>query len=457
MQKNNFLKKLLTIAPLVLTLGLGGCAGTDGTNAAVTETAATEATATEAAAAASTASADGIKFAVMGEYNGFLQAAIEGYKGVAPGTTVELVEYPWGVDQYSQSINTAIMSGSGEDIFDVSLIMWQKLADKDKLADLDEYIQLTNEDYFQSTLDSYLYKGRHYAFPLTINQPNVFMFTEKYRGLEPVADLTLETLLALGDKYPDAKLLYIGDNIFEPVMVADIFFLLDYGYYIDAENKTANINNERFISLLNNMMKLKDRIAYNPDEDIILRRYTAINPVDSRWVTEYSAEGDSIWVNFTSDPTNYADMMLLTNGDGRGLYESTNGVMPAINANSGKKSEAAGFISFLLSPEMQTSPEIRESPVNKKAYPVIVEDFKARVEEVRQSGIDVNAVLPIGFDLELNTRLFNDMVDRSLGIPNDSNILTFSRNEMRRFLDGEQTAEQTAANLQSLLTTYLNE
>ena len=75
------------------------------------------------------------------------------------------------------------------------------------------------------------------------------------------------------------------------------------------------------------------------------------------------------------------------------------------------------------------------------------------LEEVRAGGYAAD-----DFDLTRNIAKFNQLAKNLTAVSHsDWFINSFVRDEMTRFFSGEITAEQTAANLQSRLHTYLNE
>ncbi len=120
--------------------------------------------------------------------------------------------------------------------------------------------------------------------------------------------------------------------------------------------------------------------------------------------------------------------------------------MPAINVNSPYRELAADFIKHMLSPQMQVSPELMFSPVNREAAATLGEEFKAHGEGEP------------GFDYDTNAKKFDQMVSQlKFAKNNDPNINSFIMSELISFFEGRQSAEQAASNLQSKLTLYLNE
>jgi multiple sugar transport system substrate-binding protein len=145
----------------------------------------------------------------------------------------------------------------------------------------------------------------------------------------------------------------------------------------------------------------------------------------------------------------YTGVFLLSNGEGKSPFSSV-GFLPAVNANSANKELALDFLRFMLSEEMQSSPELLFNPINRKASAGLAAEIFASVE--------ADGFAPEGFDLEANLDLFDNMADK-LGVAeySDRAVKEFVWAELERFFAGEVSALQAAANLQTTLNTYLKE
>ncbi|MDR3239534.1 MAG: extracellular solute-binding protein [Clostridiales bacterium] len=368
----------------------------------------------------------------------FLTSAARQYEEAHEGVTVNITFYAGeekDVSKYAQIINTALMSGKGEDIMDVSRITWAKLADKNKLLDLNGLIQLDSAQYYQDVLDAFLYKGKRYAIPLCF-MFEMFQFDDAWGDEEAPADFTIDGLLALADKYPETTLFNGGGGGMGPTALAYKLFSLEFKNFLDMENKIASVDNEKFISLLQNVQSLAGRIQIKERGDTsLIRQYMIYSPAMSSGGT-----------------VDYADMFLMTNELGQAGFE-TSGFLPSINANSVHPELAADFIRYLLSEEIQSSPELICCPVNKNAA--------AALAKLVFGDVSAEGYAPDGFDdnsLERNIQKFNEFA-RQLGILEyaDHVILDFVNTEMNRYFQGEESAEQAAKNLQSRLNTYLTE
>jgi multiple sugar transport system substrate-binding protein len=368
----------------------------------------------------------------------FLVQAARKYEEAHEGVTIVINAYAGeekDVSKYSQIINTALMSGKGEDIIDVSSITWTKLADKNKLLDLNDLVELDSAQYYQNVLDAFIYKEKRYAIPLCF-MFEMFRFDDAFKDKEVSADFTIDDLLALAGKYPEVALFNGGGGGMGTTTLAYKLFSLESENFLDVANKTASVDNERFISLLQSVQSFAERIQIEERGDAsLIRQYMIFSPVMSS--------------NGTVD---YSDMFFLTNESSQAGFE-TSGFLPSINANGAHPELAADFIRYLLSEEIQSSPELNCSPVNKNAA--------ATLAKLVYGSVSAEGYAPEGFDdnvLERNIQKFNEHSER-LGVVqySDHFILDFVSSEMRRYFVGEESAEQAAKNLQSRLNTYLKE
>jgi len=363
----------------------------------------------------------------------FLEAAARRFEEIHEGRYTITINVYDDFASYSQIINTALMSGMGEDIIDATHITWQRLADVNMLVDLTNHIEFASGEFYQSVLDAFLHGGRRYVIPLNFAfTAFCFNFTDVVAYESRPSRLTLENIMTLAEIYPEYQLWLSGSGLGE-TSLAFMLFSLDFNEYIDLVNRQANIDNERFISMLENVYSLGESLRLDP-------------PMGNALLIEDMLFGPAMSMNGLVD---YTDMVLLTNDMGESLV-TTIGFMPSINANSTNQELAARFITFLLSKEMQSSLELMFNPVNKAAT---TEMANLMLESVRAGGYAAT-----DFDLENNITIFNRLAE-SLAISSTSDpfIGDFVRAEMTRFFDGEVTAPQAASNLQTRLTTYLNE
>ena len=366
--------------------------------------------------------------------NRFLEYAARKYEEMHDGVTITINTYANEADRdipkYSQIINTALMSGRGEDIIDVSFLDWVTLADNNRLIDLNGKIDFAPGIYYQSVLDAYLYNSGRYAIPLSFYF-TAFKFDNAFAYNEIPAVLTLDTLLTLAANYPDNPLFLSGTGL-DAVSLAHMMFGMDFYDFIDLRNKTVSVDGAKFISMLEKINSICNIRWPEQGETAVLLEVLLYNPAMS--------------INGVED---YTGMFLLTNDKGESLF-SPIGFLPSINANSTNQELAIDFMQFLLSEEIQSSPELMFNPVNILAS---AEMAALVLAEVRAGGFAAP-----DFNLERNITIFNALADNLAVVKHsDSFINDFVWTEMTRYFNGEVSAEQAARNLQSRLNTYLNE
>ena len=366
--------------------------------------------------------------------NRFLEFAARKFEEINEGVSITINTYgdetEFDTARYSQIINTALMGGGGEDIIDVSVLDWVTLADSNRLLDLKNKIYFSPETHYQSILDAYLYNGGRFAVPLSFNF-TAFRLDEPYTHIEIPNPLTLTALMSLAAEEPDVPL-FISATGLCAVSLTHMMFEMNFSDYIDVRNKEANVDNEKFMSLLKNVSSIENLRVREPGEMGIVWEILIYNPVMS--------------VNGIED---YSGLFLLTNDDGESLFSPV-GFLPSLNKNSPNQELALDFMRFLVSEEIQSSPELMFNPVNRNAS---AEMAVLVLGQVRAGGYAAE-----GFDLERNIAIFNELVE-SLRVVRHSDVFisNFVRAELTRYFDGEVGLEQAAKNLQARLNTYLNE
>jgi len=421
---------------MLFTLALVAFAGCNNTPAEIIDASNINNNTSEANATATTTNASNtsneLTIATWREST-FLETAARRFEELHDGRYTITINMYDDHASYAQAINTALMGGRGEDIIDVTRIPWQRLANVDRLVDLTDKIDFAPGEFYQGVLDAYLHGGRRYVIPLSFAfAAFCFNFTGVVSPESRPSQLNIETLIALVEAYPGNQLWLSGSGL-NSTTLALMLFTLDFDQYIDLMNRQANIDNENFITLLENVQSLGESLELYPLSENAL-------------FLEDMLYGPAMSMNGLMD---YTYMVLMTNDRGEARFDSI-GFTPAINANSTNQDLATKFITFLLSHEMQASPELMFNPVHRAAT---TEMATLLLESIRAGGYAA-----AGFDLENNITAFNRLAE-NLSVSNTSDpfITGFVMDEMTRFFDGEVTAQQAATNLQGRLTTYLNE
>ncbi|MDO5401042.1 MAG: extracellular solute-binding protein [Eubacteriales bacterium] len=367
--------------------------------------------------------------------SGFLRAAARRYEQSHPGSTVTIQEVGrdngFKKSKYRDIVNTQLMSGTASDIVDVSPMFWAKLADSGRLLDLRGEIPFNSSDYYVNVVNSYLYKGGRFCVPLAFTM-FAYGFNEDVAGQEAMGNLSVETLTALAERFPNADI--FGNNIgsvHSPARVAFLLFSAASPDYVDLENKTANVNSEKFISMLESIRSIGSRINGQNGRPAVLHCNNIWTPTSSA-LALYDATG-----------------MVLLGDEGRSSFENQ-GFTPAVGADSPNKGLAIDFIQFLLSEEIQSMPEITSCPVNKNGVRRVAE-FELADETAAGRGLP-------SLDLENNLAIFDAMASHLTHVDSgDAVVDDFVMSALEKYFAGGQSARETAENLQARLTMYLNE
>ena len=372
-------------------------------------------------------------FNPMGEISPLLERAARIFESQNDGVTINIIVYDnW--DTYAQIINTALLSGGGEDIISTGHIQWQRLADVGRLVDMNDKLVFPPGEFYQNVLDAFLYNDRRYVVPLGFGM-QAFHANALSHDENPSV-LTLESLVAISNAHPGTLLFQTGTGLGgTPLSIAMMYFELDFNKYVDIANRAVNINNDGFISLLESVQSIAGNIRWAQvgEKGLFMEEFMHSPAMAMNGIVDYS------------------DLIIPTNDDGGGLVWTRYSL--GINANSPNQEIAARFIQFLLSDDIQASPEMLHTPVNRVAA---VERSRMTMDTVRAfPGYDG---ITSAICIENNIIMFNHFADRmaTIGIT-DPMIRDFVIAEMRRFFRGEVTAPQAASNLQIRLTTYLNE
>jgi multiple sugar transport system substrate-binding protein len=367
--------------------------------------------------------------------DGFIESAARRFEELHDNRyTVNIVVYE--PQAFSQTITTALMGGGGEDIISSSWLAWERIADAGMLVDLNGVMSFPAGEYYQNVPDALLHNdGGRYVLPLSFSI-SAFSFTDAVPENSRPDVLMLENLLALAEASAEIPMFATASGLgSSPVSIAAMYFDLYFDDFINLSTRQVNVENEKFIAMIENVNAISDRLTVTGfGEATLLQEEMLFSPAMSN-----------------SGTVDYSDMLLAANSSGESLVNVQS--LMAINANSGNQELAARFLQFLISEDMQTSPELFLNPINKNAAAA---NAATMLETVRAYGQYDGSTA--GFDLENNIAIFNGLTERlALSGTSDPNIGSFVWAEMQRFFDGEVTAGQAASNLQARLTTYLNE
>ncbi|NLV35863.1 MAG: extracellular solute-binding protein [Clostridiaceae bacterium] len=401
-----------------------------------------------------------ITIATSMQYNRFLEIAVEKFQNDNPGIIVEINSYTSmgetltqqtedggmlvvsentdpGGEKYIKTINTELMSGAGPDIIDTYYVPCGKFADNGFLTDMRLIMQQdTSFDisgYYENIMLGNQYKGGLYSIPLGFI---VNMLSGKYvlpqetisKGFTWDAFFKTATDLLAAKGVKEPYVLYEGEE--------DLFRALwnsNYSNFIKEDTKECNFTSGEFVDLIKMIKDAADkRFLYHSVEQAAS---------DKSWENIYFYQSffDAYLLEAYNNPKegNFACGIPSSTGDS--IISADIFQEYGINNNSKSKGAAWKFLKYLISEEMQSSPELFLFPINKNAMAA-----KIKRENSDAVQIDRTAYDPVFLKIIVNP-------DR------DWQISEIVAEETMKYFEGQRTAEDTARIIQSRVDIMIKE
>lgn len=466
------------------------------------------------------------------QYKSFLDAAAKAFEGKYPGVKVNVETFsampeiktmeqdgmkiamvqkeddPQGRGDYISKIATELMSGKGADVLAMDVLPYYKYAENGQLEDLSKYMQADPDfnisDYRENIFKAAQYKNGQYLVPLDYSF-NYFAYDSSLLNDEAAQQLQQ------GDAFTFEQLANIGGASFEAAKDADppakmfgytggaqnggsmISQLLEENYhsFVDVETKAVSFNDGRFESLLE-LAKEYAQKGYlrpsmqNQEEPVNIRDVMSAN--QSRYFFK-SNSNMNLLSYFNKD--SQVNVRISTGGDagneendeiagiaanGNGEATFTYSQAYGINSNSSNKATAWAFVKFLLSEQIQSSPQLSPAglPVNnnarmERAKTMITGGmFTVAMGDEAMGGKAANADAAANATVELDDKQqgvyeqytaaierFSDKI--SAYQIKDTTIDSIIDSEVKAFFDGTKSAKDVANVLQNKIELYINE
>jgi len=359
----------------------------------------------------------------------------------------------FSTENYLSLLNTKIMTGKAEDIIMTDSIPLRKYTEMGAFEDLSFYLahspEINEESHNMNVFEIMKDKnGRIYEIPLIWSPYDIIYFDKT---------LVADSGLFLGDgvktmSYKEA--LEYAKNLVDSTDRNNTFLTMgksslhavfsvmndSFEDFIDEENKKVNIDNERFISILNWAKDLEDQGYYDTQQTI-----------DFYNMEYYFAFGNDYGIQAVHyalhpDTDRYHSMPV---SDGWGNVNASAPFRFGINSASKSKELAWEFIKFLLSDEVQTLPSFFGPGVNKKGFDATVERQLKFYNDGSQSNVSKQEYEELlkSWVSQINSYRRTDQMI----------INEFLYPEIEKFFKEGQSAEDTARIIQSKLDKYLNE
>lgn len=379
----------------------------------------------------------------------------------------------WTETSYQDGIaklNNDITSGSNcPDILDLSQLDVNKLSAKGVFEDLTPYLEnstlIAKEDFMESIIEAYTMDGKLVCIPKSFSLTTLAGKTSEV-GTE--MGWTLEEMMAYANEHPDAAIFDYASKL------TVMSYLLQYnqGQFVDWSTGECNFESEEFIGILEFVNRFPDEFDWESDDrstpvkiqagDVLL---DMVGIYELNSIQEYDAIfGEPI--TFIGYPN--------SNGDS-GCYLSANQTY-AIASKSKHKDGAWAFIEDYLSKESDRMFSWG-LPTNKSEMDALIEK-ETKVEYLTdENGNQIldeegNPIISGGtssigygdwdYTYHIVTQEEVDRVMELIAVAKpmtnaDNEIMTIIQEETQAFFQGQKTAAEVAAVIQSRVKIYVSE
>jgi len=375
------------------------------------------------------------------------------------------------------------MSGQGADLLAMDVLPVYKYVESGQLENLKEYLDqdmdFNSSDYQDNILNTLEFQNGIWFLPLDYSF-EYFAYDSSLANGQQAAKFGLTQAFTSTQMIEAGKSTFNGTHKLFPGPAylqsgnGDLFsqlFKEHYRSFVDMESKTANFNDRTFKELINNIKNLADdgyiSQGIGQADSSALLNSAAADPTERFW---FKPKNQFSLVSQTYPDSDFR-MSISTTDVGSGIEEDDQiagicaeeaGIIPfsyeqafGINANSRNKQTAWAFLKFLLSYEIQASPNM-----SLLSLPLHNQAREDRAENLYR------LLLTEGNDLdESQKQALNGYLNGVEALSDQINGYTFRDTtiqdmvikEMEYFFDGTKSADQVCQVLQNKVELYLNE
>ncbi|UQZ81122.1 Bacterial extracellular solute-binding protein [Paenibacillus konkukensis] len=398
------------------------------------------------------------------EQTAYYEAAAKKFNEKHPDIELQIHSFKppgekWGggdMEKYAKATNTAVLSGSGADLLEMTDLPVGAYANKKLLLNLNDMLEqdpsLNKSDLQTNILDALKMNGGLYTIPggfmlrafvgdgNVLNKPDVKIddagwswneFEDTARKLVQKTGSGKDRRYALADDPPEVIL---------QEWVAD-----SYGEFIDRASRKASFDSPAFTALLRQIKQLYDE------------KMMTSEPIDNGKQLFYSARFMSPEDIINEPYRVFTNPRLLQKPHPEG---SSGGIriIPfselAIQANSPVKEEAWEVIAFLLSEEAQSLPDREGFALLKSVNEKRLGEMQKQVRNGSYK-LSTGQTVKVPDDYFARFKQFLNTADRYSEM--DVKVLSIIYEESEAFFAGQKSAEAVAKLIQNRTTTYLNE
>ncbi|WP_195572255.1 ABC transporter substrate-binding protein [Paenibacillus sp. 1001270B_150601_E10] len=368
--------------------------------------------------------------------------------------TQELGENQMGIgmtqeefEKYVSTVNTEMMSGKGPDILTMGSLPVEQYAAKQLLVNfydmMSEDPDFDKEQFFQNIWDAMEIRDGLYSLPIGVaistTQANQEILNQAGATVsepwtwEDLDRITQQVKEKLGPDY------YAGGNN-KPE-----FYLYDqvrenYVQLVDATGKKAHFDSPLFKQLIEQVQSMYRNGTLT--EETVDYEHAIFNNMSIMKMSYYT--------NFSNNKT-----LMTPSMDKKHNQIAFSAASYGLNNNSPVKQEAWEFLKYLLSDEMQQSPDLRGLPIRKAIYN---KQFDELIDQVKNGSIlsDANDDSSTSKSKELEQ--LRPLIEKAnTNKDSDNKVLNIVLEETQAYFAGQKAIEEVVHLIQNRVTTYLNE
>ncbi|WP_158082280.1 ABC transporter substrate-binding protein [Paenibacillus ferrarius] len=357
------------------------------------------------------------------------------------------------IEKYGQSVTTQVISGKGPDLMLMNELPQDKFVGKKLLVNLNDLLAKDNS-FDRNALYANILKASQdgdglYVIPLSYSLDLVRGNTELLKKANISVDQN-KPWSWMQFKDVAKKLKQQGYEGFENLSPTDLLF----DYIEDNYAQLVGQGKPGFDSeLFRNMMK-EIKLMY--DEGLLNEGLSGFASTSSKgafiMAGIYSPE-DALTMASNLDYYQKPS----ANGKKNGLPFKFHYSL-GMNSKSGVQPEAWAFIKFLLSDDMQASPNLTGLPMNKS---VADQRFNEVLQKIKNGTLDTPIPKNMLPDMEKAKKRIEEVQklisEADLRRSSDMKVLTIAMEEFNSFMSGQKSAEEVSKLIQNRVKTYINE
>ena len=372
--------------------------------------------------------------------------------------------YSEAMNKAVEAFNNDLLNGKAPDVIESLNLNVDRLTSKGLLEDLNKYLDsdpdISRDDYFESVLESRTSRqGVLYSIPSTFAVSTLMGWAEDLGDKEGWTVSEAKEIFEKNKGREYCK--YTGRQ-----SALAMFLYTNYSNFIDWNEGKCNFNSQDFIDLINiTAMFPKD------DDNIDWEEYDPYSGISDHSDLLCEADFSSI--------TDYLLYKQVFNGGEGAVYKGYPGsagngtkIMPidgfSIYSGSEKKEAAWEFVKSFISKDYYNSANYYSFPSLKSAYNEMMDKASHPDTYINEDGEEEslgtmtygfgNQVYEIGSPTEDDVKAMTELIENASGeICYDTFVYGIIEEEIGAVFEGNKTAEDAAAIIQSRIQTYVDE